>query len=685
MSAFREVDGGLEWRNSEQFLRIEPWGADSVRVRSGVGALLPDLPGALLEQPPCAPPVIELPPAGSVTRSAEASIGAAIGIQGPPAVLSHGELRVEVSPAGVVRFLDPQGDELLAERPAHFWWPGARSFSPLGTGRYRIEQLFQAYEDERIHGLGQHQHGLLDQKGAVIDLVQRNTEVSIPFLLSSRGYGLLWNNPAVGAVELATSGTRWVAHQARQIDYWFTAAPSPARILARYADATGHSPVLPAWATGFWQSKLRYRTQEELLTVAREHRRRGLPLSVIVADFFHWPSLGDWRFDEADWPDPKQMVTELDAMGVKLMVSVWPSVNPASENWEQLSERGLLIGTESGVPTHTRFIDKPSAVPAPVAFYDATNPEARAFLWDTVRRNYADLGINVFWLDACEPEMVPLHPANLRFRAGNGSEVANLYPREHARTFWEGMTGGPQPDHDGMTFSRSAWAGSQRYGAALWSGDIGVDFATLRRQITAGLNTALSGLPWWCADIGGFHGGDPADPAYQEVMVRWFQFGAFSPLFRMHGHRDPRTPLGRDITGGPNEVWSYGERAYGIMADYLALRERLRPYLQQQMETAARSGLPPMRALFLEFPGDPLAWEVADQFLLGPDLLVAPVLEAGADNRHVYLPEGARWTCAWTGQDYPGGRTHQVPAPLERIPLFLRDDAALPVVAPERG
>jgi alpha-D-xyloside xylohydrolase len=697
MSVFREVDGGLEWRDSEQFVRIEPWGADSVRVRSGVGVLLEDLPGALLAAPPGACPVVELPPPGSVTRSAEASIGAAVGIQGPSAVLLHGDLRVEVTPAGVVRFLDALGAELLSERPAHFWWPGARSFSPLGVGRYRIEQLFTAYEDERIYGLGQHQHGLLDQKGAVIDLVQRNTEVSIPFLLSSRGYGLLWNNPAVGAVELATTGTRWIAHQARQIDYWFTTAPTPALILGHYADATGHSPVLPEWATGFWQSKLRYRTQEELLTVAREHRSRGLPLSVIVADFYHWPSLGDWRFDEADWPDPKQMVAELDAMGVKLMVSVWPSVNAASENWEALSERGLLIGTESGLPTHTRFIDKPTPVPTPVAFYDATNPQARRFLWDTIKRNYADLGINVFWLDACEPEMVPLHHANLRFWAGNGAEVANLYPREHARAFWEGLTAdtdtdadadsgtGADPGHDGMSFSRSAWAGSQRYGAALWSGDIGVDFATLRRQITAGLNTALSGLPWWCADIGGFHGGDPADPAYQEVMIRWFQFGAFSPLFRMHGDRAPRTPLGRDITGGPNEVWSYGERAYEIMTGYLALRERLRPYLRQQMETAARTGLAPMRALFLEFPGDPRAWEITDQFLLGPDLLVAPVLEAGTDSRQVYLPAGADWTCAWTGRPFAGGRTHPCPAPLERIPLFLRDGARLPILAAEPG
>ncbi len=682
MSMFREVSGGIEWRSPDQFLRVEAWGEDSVRVRSGVGRLLEDLPGALLDRPASPSPTIDLPVASSVSRSAEAAVGSGSAVSGPPAVLRHGRLRVEISPAGLVCFLRDDGvfdgAELLVEQRAHFWWPGARNFTSVGNGKYRIEQLFRAYDGERLYGLGQHQHGLLDQKGAIVELLQRNTEVSIPFLLSNRGYGLLWNNPAIGSVEMGTTGTRWVAHSAQQIDYWLTTAPTPSEILSRYADATGHSPVLPQWATGFWQSKLRYRNQEELLEVAREYHERALPLSVIVADFLHWPALGDWKFDETDWPDPKAMVAELDSMGVKLMVSIWPSVNPVSENWEEFSQDQLLIGAEAGLSTHTKWIDTPSDSPAEVAFYDSTNPLAREAIWNTVKRNYGDLGINVFWLDACEPEIVPLQPANMRFWAGNGMEVANLYPREHARAFWEGMAA--ERDHDGMSFARSAWAGSQRYGAALWSGDIGVDFATFQRQIAAGLNTAISGIPWWCADIGGFHGGDPDDPAYQELMIRWFQFGAFSPLFRMHGYREPHAPLGRRMTGGPNEVWSYGEHAYAIMTSYLALRERLRPYLQRQMATAASAGIPPMRPLFLEFPKDPDAWTIADQFFLGPDLLVAPIVEADARSRSVYLPTGAMWTDAWTGEHFSGGARYTVHAPLERIPLFLRDGARLPIL-----
>lgn len=679
MAQFRQLPRGVEWRLGDQFLRVEEWGPGSVRVRSGIGRLISDLPGSL---------VTEHPPAGSATWSMAMPDGTlrqdtldgetgVVAREGETAVLRTEGLRAEVGGTGMIRFSLADGTELLAERRAHFACPGPRHFDPRGDGRYRISQLFAAYDGERLYGLGQQQHGLLDQKNAFVDLVQRNGEVTIPFLLSSRGYGLLWNSPAVGHVQLAANGTRWVSDAARQIDYWFTTAGTPAGILRNYVDATGHSPVLPAWATGLWQSKLRYRSQQELMEVAREYQRRRLPLAVIVADFYHWTALGDWKFDETEWPDPKGMVEELASMGTRLMVSVWPSVNPVSENWRVLRDRGLLVGTEFGLPVNTTWVDKPSDEPAEVAFYDATNPAGRQFIWDAVERNYTRYGIDMFWLDACEPEIIPLQPANLRFWAGRGSEVANLYPREHARAFWEGRMAAGQTE--GLSLVRSAWAGSQRYGAVLWSGDIGADFPVLRRQIAAGLNAGLSGIPWWCADIGGFHGGDPNDPGYRELMVRWFQFGALSPIFRMHGDRAPRTPSGRDMTGGPNEIWSYGPEAYEIMVKYLRLRERLRPYIQQQMIAAAETGIPPMRALFLEFPGDERAWTVTDQYLLGPDLLVAPVLEPGATERVVYLPDGASWTDAWSDAAYPGGACVTVTAPLDTIPLFVRAGARLPV------
>ncbi|QMU69820.1 TIM-barrel domain-containing protein [Streptacidiphilus sp. P02-A3a] len=672
-----DLGGALEWRARGETLRVEPWGRDSVRVRATPGgALLPDLPGALLDADPAT--------AGTAGT-------AEISIEGNTATLVNGAITVRLDgnaadasdpqlhpAAGRLTFLNTaDGSELLAEEPHHFWWPGPRLYTATGNGYHRLEQRFRAYPGERLYGLGQHTHGLLDQKGAVIDLVQRNAEVSIPFLLSDRGYGLLWNSPAIGRVELAETGTRWVADSARQLDYWVTAG-RPADVLRRYADATGHSPMLPDWAAGFWQCKLRYRTQEELLEVAREYRRRDLPLDVIVADFFHWTHLGEWRFDPEEWPDPAAMVAELDRLGVKLMVSVWPSVSPLSENFHELLNQGHLINTEYGPVAHADWPDKGlDAYSAQVAFYDATNPDARAFVWERLRRNYLDLGIKVWWLDACEPELKPGYPANLRYHAGPGLEVGNLYPRENARMIHEGMTAAGESEV--VSLNRSSWAGAQRYGAALWSGDIGTDFASLRAQIKAGLNVMVSGIPWWTTDIGGFHGGDPDDPGYREVLVRWFQYGAFCPLFRLHGFRGPEQRLEPAMTGLPNEVWSYGDEAYRILTSYLRLRERLRPYLLRQLAEAAEQGLPPMRPLFVEFPDDPAAWTVDDAFLLGPDLLVAPVTEAGARRREVYLPSGADWTDAWTGAVHPGGSRTAVDAPLDRIPLFLRDGAELPI------
>ncbi|MGW1886083.1 glycoside hydrolase family 31 protein [Streptomyces sp. NPDC001970] len=660
LGTFHERDGALEWTGRQEIVRIEPWGPDAVRVRARLGGpVLEGLPGALLEDPQTAP--------ASTVKIEE--------VQGQ---LTVGAITVLVSSEGLIRFVrTDDGTELLTEERAHFWWPGPRLYTPTGNGHHRLEQRFCAYEGEKLYGLGQHQHGRLDQKGAVLDLVQRNAEVTIPVLTSSRGYTLLWNSPAIGRVELADNGTRWVADSARQIDYWITAG-TPADAQRRYSAVAGRTPMLPEWAAGFWQCKLRYRTQDELLAVAREYKRRGLPISAIVCDFFHWTHLGEWKFDPREWPDPAAMVRELDELGIKLVVSVWPSVSPLSENHPVMEQRGYFIGTQYGPMAHADWPDKEVASTVQVAFYDSTNPDARTFVWSRVRDNYLiPYGIKAFWLDACEPELKPGFQENLRYWAGPGLEVGNIYPAENARTFYEGLLAAGEEDI--ITLNRSAWAGSQRYGAALWSGDIGTDFPTLRRQVAAGLNTGLSGIPWWNTDIGGFHGGDPDDPAYREVMVRWFQFGALSPLMRLHGFRDPGMPLGPEMTGGPNEVWSYGEETGAILEQYVRLRERLKPYVLKVMREAHEEGLPVMRPLFLEFPQDELAWQFEHVYMFGPDLLVAPVLESGARTWMTYLPAGARWTDAWTGETYEGGEIVTVDAPLDRIPLFLRDGASIPI------
>ena len=638
-----------------EILKIEPWGRNGIRVRATrLNTITTDWISALLVQPDF-PIQIEI----SESRAS----------------LRNGTTLVRIGAQGDLTFLNTRtGQEILKEKPIHSLSVPSRYYKDLKGDLFHIEACFEAYDDEHIYGLGQHQHDRLDQKGCVIELIQRNTEVSIPFLLSSRGYGFLWNNPAIGRVELAQNATRWVSEAAPQIDYWITTGETPADILSSYADVTGHAPEFPEWASGFWQSKLRYASQAELEAIVVEYQQRQLPLSVIVIDFFHWTRQGDWMFDPQAWPDPRGLVDRLKQLGVKVMVSVWPTVNRLSASYNEMWNKGYLVRNIKGTPAHMYFVDVQAEQGTYVHYYDSTHPDARKYIWDRVREGYFQSGINAYWLDACEPEMLPFAPENLRFYAGDGDAVANIYPLQHAQGFFEGMQA--EGEQEILFLCRSAWAGSQRFGAAVWSGDIVSTFPALRAQIKAGLSMGLSGIPWWTHDIGGFRGGDPTSPSFRELIVRWFQFGVFSPIFRLHGHRLPHTD---DFGGGPNEVWSFGEEAYQIIKKYMFMRERLRPYVMEQMHIAHDTGLPLMRPLFVDFPSDDTCWQIDDEYMFGPDILVAPILEPDIRTRKVYLPCTTTWRDAWTGQVYPGGGWLTVEAPLDRIPLFLRGEACLSI------
>jgi len=665
-SRFQQVDQRLVWQLRGQTLWIEAWGQDSLRVRA---TALPEMP---LRDWSLLPPK-------------DSSVDVAI--SSTEARISNGRLSATVDLKGRVRFFrDRSTDPLVEEISFRTNHPASRTFKSAGGELSRATAAFSAWDDERMYGLGQRRHGLLDQKGCVLELTHRNSEISIPFLVSSRGYGLLWHNPGMGRVELGRTQTRWVANATRLIDYVVVTGEGCPQIMERYAELTGHSPVLPEWAAGFWQCKLRYKTQDELLAVAREHKQRGLPMSVIVIDYFHWTKMGDWKFDPECWPDPAAMVRELEELGIKVMVSIWPTVNPDSENFEALEQRGLLVRTERGQKGLVKFTDSNADHTVVSSLVDTTHPEARAFLWDKVREHYFKHGIQVWWLDAIEPELSAYDHDNLRYHAGNGMEVGCLYPFEQQRAFFEGMQA--EGETEIVTLGRAGFAGSQRFGAAIWSGDIHSTWEDLRQQVRAGLNIGLSGIPWWTTDIGGFFGGEVQSEAFRELLVRWFQYGTFCPLFRLHGWRNSSLadPESSDPTqGGPNEVWSYGEKVYGILREYLFLRERMRPYIMEQMAGAAEKGCPPMRPLFFDFPDDVSAAAVDDQFLFGPDLLVAPVLVSGATRRTVYLPAGASWTDAWTGEAHAGGQTIDSPAPLDCIPLFVRNGRKLPIRNPEHS
>jgi alpha-D-xyloside xylohydrolase len=393
---------------------------------------------------------------------------------------------------------------------------------------------------------------------------------------------------------------------------------------------------------------------------------------VIVADFFHWPKMGDFRFEEEFWPDPAAMCAELKEMGVELMVSVWPQVSLESENFREFKKDNLLVRTERGLDVQMGFL-------GPSMFLDATNPRARERAWEILKRNYFDLGIKVFWLDEAEPEYGVYDFDNYRYHVGPNVEVGNVFPQAFSRMFYEGQRAAGQEEV--VNLVRCAWAGSQRYGALVWSGDIQSSFEDFRKQITAGVHMGVAGIPWFTTDIGGFWGGNVNEPDFRDLLVRWFQFGAFCPVMRMHGDRQPGEQVkaadGTDRcgTGAPNELWSFGEEVYEILVRYVRLREAMRPYTRRLMAEAHESGQPVMRGMFHEFPRDAACWDLADQYMFGPDVLVAPVVEAHATARRVYLPEGATWTDLHSGAVHEGGQWIDAAAPIDVIPVFARDGA----------
>jgi alpha-D-xyloside xylohydrolase len=672
---FSAVDGGLMAEDGEEVLFVEPWGPDAVRIRARPGGGLvrdADLVQGLLAQEGWPADWPGMPAAHVVVEAGRAS-------------LVHGAVTVHVEPwsrsrhdrsqmlVALARTAD--GRVLLREEPPH-WAMRARAFDARADGLFRLSERLVTPAGERLYGLGQHQHGLLDQHGCVIDLVQRNSEVAIPFVLSSAGYGLCWNTPSVGRVELGRSATRWVAEATTQLDLWVCVGDSPATIVETFTGVTGRPPEPPAWLSGFWQSRLRYASQDELLAVAREYRRRGLPLAAIVIDFFHWTRFGEFRFDPEQWPDPAAMVAELESMGVQPVVSVWPTLHEGSATWDEFQRAGWLVrSTAPQLP----LVDRPDGAPVDLTYYDATHPWARRALWLHLAEGYVRHGIRSFWLDACEPEMYPERHDECTTAAGPLSAVGCAYPLLHAGGVADGLR---DMEVTPVLLTRSAWLGSARHGVCVWSGDVASSWPALAAQVRAGVNAGISGLSWWCSDIGGFVGGDPDDPGFRELLVRWFEFGVFSPVCRLHGMRSPADWAG----GAPNEVWSFGPEVEGHLTALLALREHLRPGLDRAFAVAASSGSPVMRALFHEFPDDPTAWEVEDQFLLGDGVLVAPVTEPGVDRRSVYLPAGAGWVPGAVGAGtvpssaggpgglvpLPGGVRVEVVAPLGSVPWFRR-------------
>lgn len=661
MNVFRKENNCLKYHYDAEELWIEPWGDNSFRVRATKMAEMPKENWALSVETEAIMPEIK--------------------IEKDYAGIKNGKIEARISRYGKLTFYNQRGEVLLDEylRNRLDVFAGycsaleveARELKPIPGGDYHLSMRFVSEPEEKIYGMGQYQQPYLNLKGTDLELAQRNSQASVPFAISSLGYGFLWNNPAVGRAIFGKNITTWEAYSAKGLDYWITAEDTPAKIEESYAKVTGTVPMMPDYAMGFWQCKLRYQTQDELLEVAREYKRRELPISVIVIDYFHWPLQGDWKFDLNYWPDPDAMIKELEEMGIRLMVSIWPTVDYRSENFQEMKEKGYLIRTDKGFRIAMDFQGN-------TVHFDATNPKAREFVWEKAKKNYFEKGIRIFWLDEAEPEYSVYDFDNYRYYLGPNVQIGNIYPAMYAKTFFDGMKAEGQENI--INLLRCAWAGSQKYGALVWSGDIHSSFGSLKNQLAAGLNMGIAGIPWWTTDIGGFHGGNPKDPAFQELLIRWFEYGTFCPVMRLHGYREPlKEPMGTKggaacVSGADNEVWSFGEEAYEICRMYLQLRNRMKPYIAELMEAAHRKGTPVMRPLFYDFPEDQQSWEVEDEYLFGPDVLVAPILYADMRNRKVYLPKGSIWKDYWTGETMEGGRTIEADAPLHRLPVFTRNN-----------
>jgi len=544
----------------------------------------------------------------------------------------------------------------------------ARDYVPHKGGDYALTMRFEANKDEKIFGMGQYQQPNFDLKGCVLEMAQRNSQISIPFYLSSLGYGFLWNHAGIGEVMFGANYTQWKAEMTEELDYWITADNTPKDIIRNYTEVTGRAPEFPENALGLWQCKLRYRTQDEVLEVAREYKRRGIPLDVIVIDFFHWIRQGDWSFDKEYWPDPQAMMDELKEMGVRCMVSIWPTVDRKSVNFREMADKGLFVRTERGSVQCFDF-------QGDTVIYDATNPEARQFIWDKSKQNYYDYGIDMFWLDEAEPEYSAYDFDHYRYYTGPVLKVGNNYPKMHAKAFYDGMKA--EGREDIVNLLRCAWVGSQKYATVVWSGDIRANFASFRDQLSAGLHMGIAGIPWWVSDTGGFFG-SVEEEGFTELLIRWFQFGAFCPVLRMHGDRGPHDiPNLSDLdygggfsaTGRPNEIWSYGEEAYEIMKKYLDIRLGMKDYIKSIMDETSENGSPVIRTMFYEFPDDEKCWSIDDQYMFGDKYLVAPVLYKGMAEREVYLPQGT-WKSIHDGSVYNGGQTIIVETPLEIMPVF---------------
>jgi len=631
--------------------------------------------------------------------------------QGNVVLLKSDKLKVEVDiKSGKISYSSLAGEKLLSEKESGATFT---DFNDAGSKTYTINQSFILEKEEAIYGLGQQQRGKLSLRNSTINMVQGNTDDYVPFLVSTKGYGLFWDNYSPTVFEDKPESTSFKSDVGDCIDYYFMLGGNIDGSIAGMRELTGQAPMFPLWTFGYWQSKERYKSQNELVGVVNKYRELGVPLDGIIQDWQYWGNNYLWNamdFLNPEFPNPKKMVEDIHNQNAHLIISIWSSFGPQTKQYREMQSKGMLLnfGTwpQSGLETWPPNREYPSGVQP----YDPYNPEARDIYWKYLQKGLFSLGIDGWWMDSSEPDHLDFKPSDFDIKTYLGSfrKVRNAFPL---------MTVGGVAEHQRKSSSdkrvfiltRSAFAGQQRYGANTWSGDVNSSWQSLRNQIPAGLNFSMSAIPYWNTDIGGFFASaynrgwseGAKNPSFQELYVRWLQFGAFTPMMRSHG------------TDIPREIYNFGKKGetiYDAIAKSINLRYSLLPYIYSNAWTVTNSQSTMMRALVMDFK-DKKVVDLNNEYMFGKSILVAPIVhaqytpettvrsnaETGWDKKDpnnenkssdvtftqaksskVYLPEGTVWYDFWTNDKFNGGQEIVKATTIDEIPLYIKSGSIIP-------